>query len=252
MRKILVLLLMFFLIGCGSEMDCGDNGMEETPSPSASPMASPEASPEASPDVSPEPVPSPIVTCLNEDCTMLSQGPLSASVAVNDASTGSTDWFAYPSGNLNTNIANLGDSLVDSVSSGGPGFTSHYLKVTGFGFNIPLNAIIRGILVESAIACSQSGDTTTDHAVRIVKGGTIQSTDRSGAAWNDPPFAYRSYGSSSDLWGTTWTPADINAATFGYAHSISTLAHLAAPGGAIDHTRITVFYEISGDLGAIF
>ena len=42
-----------------------------------------------------------------------------------------------------------------------------------------------------------------DYAVRIIKGGTIGSTDRaSGTAWSSSS-AYTTYGSSSDLWGET-------------------------------------------------
>ena len=55
--------------------------------------------------------------------------------------------------------------------------------------------------------------------MRIVKGGTISTTNRSAAAqW--PSFAspaWVDFGNPNDLWGETWTGADINASTFGAA-----------------------------------
>jgi len=58
-----------------------------------------------------------------------------------------------------------------------------------------------------------------DDKVRIIKGGVVGSTDRaSGSAWPGT-LTYSTYGSSSDLWGETWTVADINSSSFGVAIS---------------------------------
>jgi hypothetical protein len=80
--------------------------------------------------------------------------------------------------------------------------------------------------------------------VRIVKGGTVGSTERSaGAAWPTPVDAFDSFGSSSDLWGETWAASDINSAGFGAALSAS------GAGGDqayVDSCRITVHYTVAG------
>src|SRR5262245_15248784 len=57
------------------------------------------------------------------------------------------------------------------------GDTSHYLKCTNFGFSIPTGSVIQGIQVEWEYK-NASGGTVNDSAARIVKGGTIGTTDR--------------------------------------------------------------------------
>src|SRR6185295_12938347 len=49
----------------------------------------------------------------------------------------------------------------------------------------------------------------------------------------------------SDLWGTTWTPAEINASDFGLVFSahINGLVTLL-PSASIDHIRVTVYYNL--------
>lgn len=79
-----------------------------------------------------------------------------------------------------------------------------------------------------------------DNRVRIVKGGSIGTTNKTGGAWPTSD-AYATYGADDDLWGETWTPADINASNFGVA--ISAIGEFAFPTVAsVDHIRITVYY----------
>lgn len=52
-------------------------------------------------------------------------------------------------------------------------------------------------------------------SVKIVKSdGSIGTTDKANNNWTSSD-AYTSYGSSSDLWGETWTREDINSSNFG-------------------------------------
>lgn len=113
---------------------------------------------------------------------------------------------------------------------------SNYLKVTNFGFNIPADATITGITV----AVERSGNTlsaTVDNSVKLVKGGSISGNDKaSGTLWGTSD-SVATYGSSTDLWGLTLTPADVNLSTFGMVISASaTLAGTAQ----IDYVTITV------------
>jgi hypothetical protein len=122
--------------------------------------------------------------------------------------------------------------------------TSDILRATNFGFNIPLNAVISGISVDVLRGKVTGATTVFDNTVKLVKAGTPVGTDHSsGSAW---PFTltYNTYGSSSDLWGTSWTPADINNALFGFSISVfnNSLTTAKAPG--VDFIRITVSYTI--------
>ncbi|MFL5731077.1 MAG: T9SS type A sorting domain-containing protein, partial [Cytophagaceae bacterium] len=68
--------------------------------------------------------------------------------------------------------------------------------------------------------------------------------DRSSAvAWsNAGAGSYTTYGSSSDLWGTTWTISDINDANFGVYLIARNTATANAPQVGVDHIRVTVYY----------
>ncbi len=86
----------------------------------------------------------------------------------------------------------------------------------------------------------------TDNAVRIVKGGAFGADDHSdGPAWPITPEANIVYGSPSDLWGETWTVADINGAGFGAG--ISGKDGISGDLAQVDHIEITVYYSLCGD-----
>lgn len=166
-----------------------------------------------------------------------SAGPQNPTVIVDDASVGTGIW------NFTANAASSNNMYAQAPTSG-VGSTTHYLKATGFGFAIPANAVINGISM--AVEKRSIAARPIDNAVRIVKGGVIGSADRS------DPFAWPtvdtvvSYGSSSDLWGLTWTAADINNVGFGAAISArQNVTGLDTAG--VDHITLTVFYSVCGD-----
>ena len=162
-----------------------------------------------------------------------SQGPNSAGTGTDDSSFGTTSWTSP--GNISSSD---GSEATAFIPSGGPG-DSHYLVGTNFGFSIPLSATINGILFEpqNTEHCEESIDTR----IRLVKGGVIGSTDRStGSDWGNG--SYIPYGSSSDLWGTTLTPSDVNASNFGIALAAHSVNGNSCVG--VDHVRATVYYTI--------
>jgi hypothetical protein len=156
------------------------------------------------------------------------QGPLPPTSRTNDASIGALPWvFPVPE-----------EAAAFSFGFG----TTMYLEATAFGFSISNAAVITGIQVDverSALAFS-----TSDNAVRIVKGGTIGTTDKSAAgAW---PYFYGAvvtYGGDGDLWGETWTAADIEDPGFGFAISAANVSE----GVAITAISITVFHSGCGN-----
>jgi len=171
-------------------------------------------------------------------------GPRNGGTFVDDSSAGNTAWSSPTNaGALDQNFA--------SATFQNEGDTSHYLKATNFGFAVPSTATVTGIVVDVARYESVGTATVADLAVRIVKGGTIQSADRSNlsAPWPYQGVAYQSYGSANDLWGITDTGVtlvnDINASNFGFAiRANSAFGGHSHPGTVanIDHIRITVYY----------
>lgn len=123
------------------------------------------------------------------------------------------------------------------------------LEATGFGFAIPVTATIDGILV-SVEKRASTNSTVQDNGVRIIKAGVTTGTDQMTS--NNWPYVdtYVNYGGATNLWGTTWAPADINATNFGIA--IASISYTCFGNGvpvvsSIDHIRITVYYtDITG------
>jgi hypothetical protein len=169
------------------------------------------------------------------DLYAVTSGPLSGSTFTNVALSGSSaSW-------LNISNAGMSDDIYVSIPANGlssNGQYTDYLQVTNFGFSIPSGYIINGISIEI-----ERGDINNakDYAVRIVKSGTIGTTDRSlMPAWSTE--AYVSYGGATDLWGTTWTYSDINSLNFGVAFSCKKQGGGANPAPKVDHVRISITY----------
>src|SRR5262249_4253132 len=96
-----------------------------------------------------------------------------------------------------------------------PGSTvSNYLDLTNFGF--ALGAV--GILgIQASLTFSVTGiGGVQDNSVKLIKGGSIVGTDHSaGADWGSGANTYGN--TTSDLWGVSWSAADINSSNFGIA-----------------------------------
>ncbi len=102
------------------------------------------------------------------------------------------------------------------------GETSNYLKASGFGFVIPSNATIKGIT--ATIERQSSGSNIYDNEVRLVtsaSGAVATSSDKAKtSSWPTGSDSSMSYGASTDTWSTSWTPAQINDASFGLILSV--------------------------------
>jgi hypothetical protein len=141
--------------------------------------------------------------------------------------TNSTNVFTSNGSDAHTTISG------DNVSAN--------LNVTGFGFSIPANATITGIEVEIERAASNSSSLEDDD-VYLLKAGSPSGDDkRSTSDWSTFDST-RSYGDSSDLWGTSWTPAQVNASNFGVR--LQVLNHNGSNRTAyVDHVQVQVWYQ---------
>ena len=149
-------------------------------------------------------------------------------------------------GGAGTAWTNPGNITADDTSYAtvAPGFlgTSETLNGTSYGFAIPANATINGIQVSIMRQSSSTGSgfSIRDSSVRLIKGGTITGDNKAIAADWPNSMAAANYGSTSDLWGTTWTPAEINAANFGVA--LAVVDEGASRTASVDYMQITVTY----------
>ena len=117
---------------------------------------------------------------------------------------------------------------------------SHVLRTTNFGFSVPAGSTIDGIKVESE-RYSNAGS-ARDALVQLTKNGTARVGNSKADTTNNwsASAGVATYGGETDLWGTTWTRAEINDSDFG--------VHFAARAYSndtdiyVDFIRITVYY----------
>jgi len=132
----------------------------------------------------------------------------------------------------------LTQSLVSLAASA----SSQALAVTKCGFAIPTGATIKGI--EIAFSAGQVAGTAFGFMQLtggLLKAGVASGTTKSLIAGAGEPLVW---GGPSDLWGTTWTPAQINAATFGgFVYFTNTGAQ--AHEGKYSLQTIRVYYSFS-------
>lgn len=167
---------------------------------------------------------------------MASSGPNSPGTLANDATVGTVAW-------TNPGNAAASDNVYATAAITGPDFTN-YLKATNFGFTIPTGVTINGITVDTEMK-RDAVDIRNVYA-KIVKGGVIGTTNLASNNVTDiqTTDTYKTYGSSANLWGLTWTAADINASNFGFV--ISSQSQNGSSGSVyIDHIRISVTYTLN-------
>jgi hypothetical protein len=142
-----------------------------------------------------------------------------------------------------TNATASDNAYALSTSMATAGDYTDRLVATNFGFAVPAGNTIIGITatVEKSFT---GGNNVSDREVMLVKGGVTQTGTNKALGTNWPTTdAVATYGGSVDLWGNTWTLADVNAANFGIAVAAQRVSATGAPQTArIDHITITVSY----------
>ena len=160
-------------------------------------------------------------------------GPQSASGATDDATVGTATW-----GTLSNVTAS--DSAYATVTLTGA-LTSHYLKVTFDLSSLPSYSSLDGIQI--AVTAKKGGmGGATESEIKIVKNGTIGTTNKSTAATLTGSNAVVTYGATNNTWGETFTNGDTIGVVISYVGSGSvsasvdyvsaTITYTAAAGGA--------------------
>jgi hypothetical protein len=165
-------------------------------------------------------------------------GPNPTSTGSNQVVAGSNGiWTSLGNATTSNNAYVLSAALPTAAT-----FTDRFVA-TGFGFSIPAGNVITGIevVIERSVT---GGVNITDNEIMLVKGGVTQTaTNKATAAIWPTSDAVATYGGGADLWGNTWTLADINSGNFGVAVSAKRIFAAGAPRNArIDFITITVYY----------
>lgn len=167
-----------------------------------------------------------------------SQGPNDAQVFSNSFISGSSSLWNNPDNGQSSD----NQYALLAAGLGNSGDFSSYFYANHFQFSIPVGSVITGIKVE--VERSALNGDAVDARVRLLKNGVVQTTDYSSPdLWPDAD-GNQVYGGPGDLWGNTWTVADVNNTHFGFALSIRRTGTGPQPVIArIDEVRITVYYE---------
>lgn len=158
------------------------------------------------------------------------------------AGTGSNGQWSNPS-NIFAADGNSA-STAYLLNTGGSKTALADLIATGFGYNLPSSAIIDGIQLEYKVVSAARWSEGSSF-IRLMKAGVIAGSNKAGSGVANS--GVWTYGGPTDLWGTTWTPADINNATFGANLNMDGLTSSPADYQmSIDYVRVTVYYHLAG------
>jgi hypothetical protein len=121
--------------------------------------------------------------------------------------------------------------------------SSQELRADHLGLAIPSNAVIEGITVRIERAVNQLRlINARDNSVQLMKAGLAVGANYAVGTGYVTTDTYHTYGSSNDLWGSTWTPAELNDPTFGVSYSVHRPAHLFSQTARVDHIEVSVAY----------
>lgn len=118
------------------------------------------------------------------------------------------------------------------------------LLVQGFGFSLTAGATINGYTVVIWRRCSGNYD-FKDQTIQLLNSSGTPTGDNkkyTTSSWPYPTNASRTYGSSSDVWGTSFTTTDTNSSSFGVkivAHNNEASTTVT---GSVDYVSITIDY----------
>lgn len=152
------------------------------------------------------------------------------------SSGGSTSW-------ANPSRVTASDNSRATMTASGTASNNAYLDVTNFGFSIPSDYEILGVMVE--IERLRSGGTTgniRDDTVKLLLAGSRSGQNKAKTGTNWPTTeASTYYGYSGDCWQLALTPTDINNSGFGVSIRVVNNGASANRVANIDYVSITVW-----------
>jgi hypothetical protein len=128
-----------------------------------------------------------------------------------------------------------------ALENGGKNY-SRTLEFTELGFAIPGDATITGIAVDAE--GSKSGSGSARLQLHLLKAGSEVGSEHKSLLPHETDAVLTS-GSSTDLWGSTWTPSDINHKEFGV--DLFALILFGATTARVDDLRVRVYYTEAAD-----
>ena len=163
----------------------------------------------------------------------------STSIAYNaSASTVQTDLVSiYGSGNVVCSGGNLPTAIVCTFQ--GSDASKAVTLMSQYSNSLTGGSSPKPVFTNTTVG---SNGALQDSTVQLLKAGApVGSNKASATTWSTSATAVN-YGGSADLWGTTWTAADLNASNFGLRFAAKNVAAASAT-ASIDYVSITVTYN---------
>ena len=120
--------------------------------------------------------------------------------------------------------------------------TTSELLAGSFGFDIPVNAVIRGVKLD---IIRKSAGTVEDHSIRLRVGGVVSGDNKAVAGAWGAAYETATYGGQTDLWGLDLTPADVNVSDFGVAIQAKKVSGFIATAD-VDSVSLTIYHSPAG------
>ena len=177
------------------------------------------------------------------DTVTISESPVSTNTGAISPGT-TSDQFITGVAWSNTDNIKVSDDIYATATTGAT--ATDNIAAYNLGFTIPSDATIVGIKVEVEAKHSAGTVSPFSRIAKVVTGSGDAGSNANTTGSITTTEQYNTWGGATDMWGvagdgySSWTPADINATSFGY--------HLRAGSGvtagtlSIDHVRITVYY----------
>ena len=171
---------------------------------------------------------------------MPSTGFTIAGTGANNTDVGTEAWVnpgnvtADDGSNANGNAASKNEQM-------------NFLVGSNFGFNIPAGSTIDGIEARMGDVSDNNGVATITHAIIYKDNSTPGSDLETGStSVTSTPTSY-DYGSSTQLWGLTWTAAEINSSNFQLRLSMNAGSTGGSAGNPnVDFLAVNIHYTPPG------
>lgn len=86
------------------------------------------------------------------------------------------------------------------------------------------------------------GRSINDDRLQLLKAGSRVGTNNASSVDRPTSMTEATYGGSSNLRGTTWTPAEVNANDFGVTLAVLNESNMTSRTASVDYIKITVTY----------
>ena len=169
----------------------------------------------------------------------LTAGPTNATAGASVITGTNTDWLNP--GNIATAGTPYATAQITVVTNG----FSDYLRASGFNFALPAGAVVDGIQV-SINRMSSNAATHQDAVISLTKDGSTVVGSNLAATTTEWPttIGLASYGATNNVWGTTWSAAEINSANFGVLLQVKNYSNRNNRTASVDYVRATVTYHM--------